>query len=136
VAEGPPADPLLGDLGHRDGGHRPGRDAGVLQRFLERQRVDHGREHPHVVAGRPVEATPAGGHAPEDVAAADHDPNVHAKRVDGPDLGRDRADDVEVDPVLALAEQRLAAQLEQDALVPRSVFSSHPGESVAYSLTL
>ena len=101
------------------------RDASVgavpLERLLDGERVEDGRQHPHVVAGRAVESAPAGGHAPEDVAAADHDPDVHTELVDGADLGRDRADDIEVDPILALAEQRLPAQLEEDSAVLRTL---------------
>jgi len=37
VPQRPPPDPLLGDLGHRDRCHRPGRNTGVLQRLLQRK---------------------------------------------------------------------------------------------------
>jgi len=116
----PAADPLLGDLGHGDRGHGPGGDAAVLEGLLQGQRVDHRRQHAHVVAGGPVEAAPAGGHPPEDVAAADHDADVGPQLVDAADLVGDRAHHVEVDAIRALTQQGLAAELEQDAPVLRA----------------
>ncbi len=54
-------------------------DALVLEGVLERERVLHRREHADVVAGRAVHAAGGGGHAAEDVAAADHDGDVHVE---------------------------------------------------------
>ena len=83
------ADVRLGDLVHRDRGHDPGRDAGPLEGVLERQAVHDGREHPDVVARGPVHPPCRRGEAAEDVAAADDDPDLHAKAMDLGDLARD-----------------------------------------------
>ena len=56
VAHRAAADVGLGDLGDRDRRHHPGVGAAPLERVLERERVEHRRQHAHVVGGRPVHA--------------------------------------------------------------------------------
>ena len=68
VADGPPQDERLRDLVHRDGALDPGRDPHLLQAVHDRHAVDDSRQHPHVVAGRPVYAALLPGQSPEDVA--------------------------------------------------------------------
>ena len=121
VADGPPADVRLGDLVHRDGGHDAGRDAGALEGVLEGQAVHDRGQHPDVVAGRAVH--PAGGRcqAAEDVAATDDDPELHAQAVDLRDLLGDERTELRVDAVLAVAQEGLAGQLEQDPLVAQGL---------------
>ncbi len=86
VAHRAPADVRLGDLGDRDRRLHAGLDVLLLERVLERQRVEHRREHPHVVARGAVHAFGGLGEATVDVAAADHDRDLHAAAVDGRDL--------------------------------------------------
>ena len=43
----------------------------LLERILQRQRVHHRRQHAHIIGAGAVEALGGGGHAAEDVAAAD-----------------------------------------------------------------
>ena len=69
----------------------------MLERVLQRQRVDHRGEHAHVVGGRAVHALGAGREAAEQVAAADDDGGLHAELLDLADVlgdlrgdGRDR----------------------------------------------
>ena len=76
---GAPPDVRLGDLVHGDRGHDPGRDAGPLERVLERQAVHDRREHADVVAGRAVHPAGGRGQAAEDVAAADDDADLDAE---------------------------------------------------------
>ena len=45
----------------------------LLERVLERQRIQHRRDHAHVVGGGAVHALAAGGESAPDVAAADDD---------------------------------------------------------------
>ena len=45
----------------------------ALERVLHGQRVEHGREHPRVVGGRPVHAGGRRLHAADDVPGADHE---------------------------------------------------------------
>ena len=121
---GPPPDVRLGDLVHRDRGHHPRRHAGPLERVLEGQAVHHRREHADVVAGRPVHPAGGGGEAAEDVAAADDDADLDAEAVDLGDLPGDEHADGRVDAVLAVAEERLAGQLEQDPAVAQRLRSA------------
>ena len=88
---------------------------GFSQRVLERQRVEDGREHPHVVGGRAVH--PGGGalHAAVDVAGADDDRDLDALVAHGADLPRDAGDALGVGAVVELPHQRLAGELQQDA---------------------
>ena len=53
VAHGPAPDVGLGHLGDRDRRLHAGLGLRLLERVLKRQRVQHGGEHPHVVAGGP-----------------------------------------------------------------------------------
>ena len=56
MAHRPPADVRLGDLLHVDRREHARVGAVPLERLLHGERVQHGREHPHVVAGRAVHA--------------------------------------------------------------------------------
>ena len=117
VADRPAPDVRLGDLVHRDRAHDPGRDPGPLERVLEGQAVHHRGEHADVVAGRPVHALRGRRQAAEDVAAADDDADLDAEGVDLADLAGDECAERRIDAVRAVAEERLAGQLEQDAPV-------------------
>src|SRR5512139_964677 len=86
-------------------------------RYLQRQRVHQRRQHPHVVGGGPVHAGGAGGDASKDVAAADHDGDLHAQPRHVRDFGDDPVDHLAVDAVRVVTHQRLAGQLEQDSPV-------------------
>ena len=90
---------------------------GALERILEGEAVHHGRQHADVVAGRAVHAARRGGQAAEDVAAADDDADLDAQGVDLGDLARDERAERRVHAVLAIAEEGLAGQLEQDPAV-------------------
>ena len=87
------------------------------QRVLQRERVHERGEHPHVVGGCTVHASSSRSDAPEDVAPADDDRHLDTEPYDLRDLGDDAIDHLAVDPVGVGAHQRLAGQLEQDALV-------------------
>ena len=118
VADGAAADVRLGDLVHRDRGHDPGRDAGPLERVLEGQAVHHRREHADVVAGRAVHAR-----APRRPGRGRCCRRRRRCRSGRPARGRsatwlgDERAERRVDAVLAVAEEGLAGQLEQDAPV-------------------
>ena len=84
VAHGAAANERLGHRAHLDGGEHARRHAGVLERVLQRQGVDHRGEHAHVVAGRAVHAAGAGGQAAKDVAAADHDARSARRATESP----------------------------------------------------
>ena len=90
-------------------------DAVVLQRVLQRQGVLHGGHHADVVAGGAVHAAGGGGHAAEDVAAADNDGDVDVEAAGDLDGLGEALGGRGVDRP-RLAAQRLAAQLEKDAV--------------------
>ena len=92
-------------------------DALLLERVLQRQRVDHRRQHAHVVGGRAVHAARAGGDAAEDVAAADDDGGLDAHALDFGDVLGDLRRDGRIDAVGLLAHQGFAGEFEEDAFV-------------------
>ena len=69
----------------------------LLQHVLEGQRVDHRGQHAHVVGGDPVEPLAARGGAADDVAAADHERELHAERVHRLDLFGEGLDHMEIE---------------------------------------
>ena len=83
VPDGPAPDVGLGHLGHGQRAQHPGGLALLLERVLQRQRVDHGAEHAHGVGGGAVHAAALPGRAAPDVAAADHDGELEAAAVHG-----------------------------------------------------
>ena len=92
-------------------------DALLLERVLQRQRVDDRRQHAHVVGGRAVHAAGAGRHAAEDVAAADDDGRLDAHALDFGDVLGDLRRHGRIDAVGLLAHQGFAGQFQEDALV-------------------
>ena len=82
--------------------------AAVLECVLERERIQHGREHPRVIGGGAVHAFRRRCHAAVDVSRAHDNPSLDARGLDLHDLFRNRVDRVAVHPVLAVAHERLA----------------------------
>ena len=80
-----------------------------------RERIHDGGEHAHVIAGDAVHAGARQPGAAEDVAAADHDRDLHPQAHDLAHLERDALEHLRVDAVVLLAHERFARQLEQDA---------------------
>src|SRR5690606_26792955 len=109
----------LGDLPHFDGALHPGADAPLLERILHGERIDHRRQHPHVVGARAIHPLGRPGDAAEDVASPDHDGDLDAEAMD---LGHLRGDLVEgtgIDSVFAVAHEGFAGELEEDPLIFR-----------------
>ena len=69
-------------------------DAVLLERILHGQAVDDGGEHAHVIAGGAIHALRAGGHAAEDVAAANDDADFDAEALNLCDVCGDAGGDV------------------------------------------
>ena len=120
VADGTAPDVRLGHRLHPDGGHHPGVHPDLLQHVLQRQGVDDGAEHAHVVGRDPVEPFPAGAGAPNDVAAAHDQGQVHAQGMHRLDLFGESLDHLEVEAEALVAGQRLTRDLEQGAGVGES----------------
>ena len=66
------ADVGLANRTHRDGRLHPRLHTELLERVLHRERVHHGRQHAHVVAGRAVEPPGCARNAAENIATTDH----------------------------------------------------------------
>ena len=116
VADGPAPDVRLGHLGDRDGRLHARVHPRLLQGVLEGERVEDRGHHAHVVRGRAVHARGGAGHAAVDVAGAHHDRHLDAALAHARDLRGDGLDLLRIGAVVEVAEQRLAGELEQDAL--------------------
>ena len=61
----------------------------LLQDCLQRQRVDHRRQHAHVVAGRPADSHRCAGYATMEIATTNHESDFDTYLFDAFDLGSD-----------------------------------------------
>ena len=114
VADRPQRDEGLGHLLHGDGALHPALHPQALDRVAQAERVDDRGQHPHVVAGDPLDAVAADVGAPDDVAAAHHDGQLDAPGDHPPDLAGDQAQRVHVDPVGLAPDQGLTGELEHE----------------------
>ena len=62
-----------------------------LERVLQRQGVDHGGEHAHVIPSHAIHIFGGGGHSTKEVAAADHQSDLDAGPRHFGDFGRQGA---------------------------------------------
>src|SRR5207237_1819049 len=110
VADGPAADVRLGDGLHAHGGEQARLAAEALEGVLERQAVEDGGEHAHVVGGGLLDDVAAGAElgAAQDVAAADDDGELHALGRDLGELAGDVERLVEADAAAAGLAEALA----------------------------
>ena len=118
MPEGPAPDERLRNLAHLDRRLHPGLDTDLLERVLQREAVDHRRQHAHLIADDAVDPPALAVHAAEDVSPADHDGDLRAhvpRAFHAPGHGRDYAR-VNAQPG-ALVLQRLSAELENDSAV-------------------
>ncbi len=76
-------------------------DAALLELALQREAVDDGGEHSHVIRGRAIHPAMTGGESAPDVAAADDDRDLHPEVVDLLHLARDFLHDLRRDRVAA-----------------------------------
>src|SRR5262245_23649507 len=121
------ADIGLGHLLHLDRRQHPGGYADLLERVLEGQRVDDGGEHAHVVAGGAVHTARAARETPEDVAAADDERELAARRVDLAQLPREAPEQRLVDAIARRSRKRLPAELQENAAITPGARRSRPG---------
>ena len=117
VADGTPPDIRLCHLPYLYRRLYACRHARALERILHRESIHDRREHPHVVALRSIHPDAGAFEPAEDIAAADHDPNLHAEAMDLRELGSGRAQGAHADAEAPLPAKSLATQLEHDALV-------------------
>src|SRR5690606_6163410 len=93
-------------LRHGDGRQHHRIDPDLDERRPERQRIDDGAEHAHVVAGHPVSALGGDRHPAEDVAAADHDADLYAQFTRLSNICCDAIDNGYVDAEALASHQR------------------------------
>ena len=136
VPDGAAADVRLRDLGDRDRREHSRLGVAALERVLDGERVEDAREHSRVVGGRPVHARGGTLHAADDVPAADDDRQLDACPVNLGELVRERVDLLLVDAEVLAPGQRLAGQLEQDAVELRDRFRCRRRAGCHAGLTL
>ena len=117
VTNRPAPNERLGDRAHLERRHDAGVDLPLLEGVLQRQGVDDGREHSHVVARDAVDALRRRRDAPDDVSAADDDGNLDAEARDFRDLVGHARDHCRLDAEELAAEERLPGELQQDPAV-------------------
>ena len=104
----------LGDLDDRQRTPIRGR---VL---LQREAIDHGRKHPHVIGGRSLHAAMTRRESAPDIAAADHDRHLHSHGHHFFDLAAKAIHDFRGNVIRAPRRfQGFTAQFENDAAVFR-----------------
>ena len=113
-----PTDVGLRDLPDLDGRLDARGDVRLLEGVLEGKAVDHGRQHPHVVALRAIHPLARPLEPAEDVAAPDDYAALDPERVYVGELRGEAPEDVrrDAEPPRRSAE-RLSAQLEDDPFV-------------------
>src|SRR6185437_2236734 len=111
----------LGDSLHADGRLQACLALEAFERVLQRQAIQHGSEHAHVVSRRFLDNLAAGAElrAAQDVAAPDHDGQLHAARDDALRLAGDVQGLIDTDAALAGVSEPLAAQFQDDAPILR-----------------
>ncbi len=93
MAHGATSDVGLGDLMHLDGAHHAAVKAGLFDRVLEGDSVDHGGQHAHVIGGNAIHADGLLGNTAEEVPAPDDDADLTADTGDFGELLGDRPDE-------------------------------------------
>ena len=129
VAQRLAQDERLGDADHVQRRLHAGGDALLLDGVLHGERIDDGGEHPHVIRRGAVHvgALPP----PPEIAAAQHDADLHAHVVHADELVDDPLDDRLVQAEAVIAGERLAGELEDDPLVNGSRFHAASPHKIA-----
>ncbi len=103
-----------------------------LEDILQREGVDNGTQHAHVVRGDAVHALLPELRPTHDVAAADDEPDL-GPHVDGVlDLVGKALNDLEVEPEAAIAGECLAGELHEHALIRERRHSGSRGGSIPH----
>ena len=89
----------------------------ILKRVLQRDRVEHSREHSHVISGRAVQALCRKRQSAKNVTTADYYGDFYGEIMNVIDLLGYSSDGGGIDPVALVSHQRLARELEQYSLV-------------------
>ena len=133
MADGAPADEDLGHLANVQRGHCAHLAAGCFDCVLQRQTVDHGRQHAGIVRSRLGHAQFAGQTAAKQVAASDDHTNLDPAAAAFDNLSSDVVQGCGVDAGVALTLQRFAGNLEDDSGCVRLIghnVCAKPGDSI------
>lgn len=104
-----------------DRAHHPTLDSAGVERFLERQAVDHRAEHSHVISRGLIKLSDRREScATNDVSPADHHRKFEPIAERGGDFAGDAGEFIGVDAKCPIGCETLAAQLEQHATVART----------------
>jgi hypothetical protein len=123
VAHGAAADERLGHAVDADRAEHTCRLAHRLHRFLKRDGVEHCGEHSHVVGGRAGDVPVLGKRRAADEIPAPHDnPQLHTHLGDINALAGDVFQLSGFDPETSLVAKSFAADLQEHALVGRSLW--------------
>ena len=102
---------------HLNGRHDAAKETQLFDRVLQRNGVDHSREHAHVVGRDAVHVDGLLRDATKEVAAADDDADLAAERVNGGNLSSHFVNKDGVDAETAACGQCFARDLEEDSFV-------------------
>lgn len=110
-------DKRLGHLTHLNRRLHAGFHAVMLKGILQRQRVDDGGEHTHVIAGGPVDAGVFTLKSAENIASAHHYYHLDTEILQFHDLIGDIGNGFWANAVTLLASECLTGEFEQNAFV-------------------
>src|SRR5262249_22103188 len=91
-------------------------------------RIDHGREHAHVIGGDAVHIAGLLGYSPKEIPASHHQSDLHPQPMNLADLAGDGVDSMGLHSKAFVAGQGLAGKFEADAVEGKhgwSQYSSH-----------
>ena len=114
-----PPDEGLGHLMHFDRAHHARVAACFFERVLQREAIEHRREHAHVVARRAIDLESLLPRTAKNVAAADDHRDFDAEILNVFYFARDALDCFRVNSKIIGAGKRFARKLQDDALVDR-----------------
>lgn len=107
------------DFRHRDCRQNDGVDAELAERGCERQRVDDGGQHAHMVAGDTVATLGRHGDTAENIAAADDNADFNAHRPRFGNIGGDPVCNRHIDTETLVAHKGFTGSLEKNTFVDR-----------------
>jgi len=108
MADRPAAYIGLGHLVHFDRGHNTCGNALRFKRVLQRQGIDDGGQHAHMIAGYAIHILGGRGHATEEIASADHQADLDASPRHFGHFSRHGVDLIRIDTKSSGAGEHLA----------------------------
>ena len=103
------------DRFHADGGHHHGIHALLVESVLHGEAVHHGAKHAHGIALGAVHAARRSGNAADEVAAANHERDLHALLDDGCNFACHVGENSIIDTVALFACEGFATELQENA---------------------